>query len=214
MAALNAELQEYLAHSKGGRQSQDNGKSGSVTGSSWFGSSRPWSRQGGPEVAQAPTGWLAQAQTDMFLPNLTKKQRILGFVGCLVMASFCFTLAGLYAPFILLKARKFALLYSLGSVFVISSFSLLWGPVNHMRHLCSSQRLPFTSAYFGSMFLTLYAALWVKSTALTAVGAVVQIIALLWYIASYIPGGQTGLHFFTGLFTTAVKRGVSSTLPV
>uniref|UniRef100_UPI00358FE390 vesicle transport protein SFT2C isoform X2 n=1 Tax=Myxine glutinosa TaxID=7769 RepID=UPI00358FE390 len=192
MAALNAELQEYLAHSKGGRQSQDNGKSGSVTGSSWFGSSRPWSRQGGPEVAQAPTGWLAQAQTDMFLPNL----------------------AGLYAPFILLKARKFALLYSLGSVFVISSFSLLWGPVNHMRHLCSSQRLPFTSAYFGSMFLTLYAALWVKSTALTAVGAVVQIIALLWYIASYIPGGQTGLHFFTGLFTTAVKRGVSSTLPV
>uniref|UniRef100_A0A8C4QUV4 Vesicle transport protein n=1 Tax=Eptatretus burgeri TaxID=7764 RepID=A0A8C4QUV4_EPTBU len=98
--------------------------------------------------------------------------------------------------------------------FSYGSFSLLWGPMNHMRHLCSNQRLPFTSAYFGSMFLTLYAALWVKSTALTAVGAVVQIIALLWYIASSIPGGQTGLHFFTGLFTTAVKRGVSSALPV
>jgi len=39
------------------------------------------------------------------------------------------------------------------------SFSLLWGPVNHVKHLCSLERLPFTAAYFGSMFATLYMAM-------------------------------------------------------
>lgn len=39
------------------------------------------------------------------------------------------------------------------------SFSLLWGPVNHVKHLCSFGRLPFTAAYFGSMFATLYMAM-------------------------------------------------------
>lgn len=40
-----------------------------------------------------------------------------------------------------------------------SSFSFLWGPVNHAKHLCSFGRLPFTAAYFGSMFATLYMAM-------------------------------------------------------
>lgn len=44
------------------------------------------------------------------------------------------------------------------------SFSLLWGPVNHAKHLCSMGRLPFTAAYFGSMFATLYMAMIVSIT--------------------------------------------------
>jgi len=39
------------------------------------------------------------------------------------------------------------------------SFSLLWGPVNHLKHLLSAARLPFTVAYFGTMGATLYFAL-------------------------------------------------------
>ena len=41
------------------------------------------------------------------------------------------------------------------------SFALLWGPTNHLKHLMSAQRLPFTTAYFGSMFATLYFSIWV-----------------------------------------------------
>ena len=43
----------------------------------------------------------------------------------------------------------------------INSFALLWGPTNHLKHLLSAQRLPFTTAYFGSMFATLYFSMWV-----------------------------------------------------
>ncbi|XP_076357858.1 uncharacterized protein LOC143250762 isoform X3 [Tachypleus tridentatus] len=126
----------------------------------------------------------------------------------------CFpTLAGFYVPFLLLKARKFALLYSLGSLFIICSFSLLWGPVTHAKQLCSRERLPFTSIYFGTMFTTLYFALWARSTIPTAVSAICQVISLIWYTISYVPGGQTGLHFFSKIFTTAVTRKVNKNLP-
>jgi len=158
--------------------------------------------------------WFAKGEKDPILPSLTRTQRITGFFLCLLMGVFCFVMAGFIAPFMLLKARKFVLLYTMGSLFTIGSFSLLWGPVNHVKHLCSFGRLPFTAAYFGSMFATLYMAMILKSTVLTAVCAVVQILALIWYFVSYIPGGTTGMKFFTKLFSSVVSKTVSSTLPV
>eukprot|EP00096_Caligus_rogercresseyi_P001613 TRINITY_DN1269_c0_g1_i2.p1 TRINITY_DN1269_c0_g1~~TRINITY_DN1269_c0_g1_i2.p1 ORF type:complete len:109 (-),score=20.68 TRINITY_DN1269_c0_g1_i2:153-479(-) len=50
------------------------------------------------------------------LPTLNKKQRILGFGGCLSMGILCFFLAALYFPVLLLQTRKFALLFSLGNL--------------------------------------------------------------------------------------------------
>lgn len=145
-----------------------------------------------------------------------------------------------YIPLLVLKARKFSILFTLGSIFIIlrydwmtehltqkpmnfrfCSFSVLWGPVSHMKHLFSKERLPFTLTYFGSLFITLYFALnvcliasnrtlivffQVKSTLLTALFAVIQVIALIWYVVSYLPGGQTGLMFLT--------KAAAKTLPV
>ena len=44
------------------------------------------------------------------------------------------------------------------------SFSLLWGPTNHIKHLFSMERLPFTATYFGTMLATLYFSIWVSLT--------------------------------------------------
>jgi uncharacterized membrane protein len=52
---------------------------------------------------------------DMF--KLSKKQRITGFFLSLLLGVFCFVLAFLVAPFILVKAKKFVILFTLGSVF-------------------------------------------------------------------------------------------------
>ena len=40
--------------------------------------------------------------------------------------------------------------------FLCFSFSLLWGPVHHMKHLLSGPRLLFTITYFGMLFPILY----------------------------------------------------------
>ena len=159
-------------------------------------------------------GWFAQAKSDPCLPSLSKKQRIIGFMLCLVLGLFCFLLSSLYLPVLVLKARKFALLYSLGSLFFIMSFAALWGPVNHMKHLLSGDRLLFTVVYFLTIFATIYFAMWRRSYVLTLICAVIQILALIWYIISYIPGGQTGLKFFSKVFYSFTTRTASTVLPV
>ncbi|ROT85375.1 hypothetical protein C7M84_015651 [Penaeus vannamei] len=143
-----------------------------------------------------------------------RKQRILGFLACVLMGLICFSLAAMYFPLLVFKARKFALLFTLGSLFSVLSFSFLWGPVNHLKHLFSSERLVFTSVYFLSLFATLYFALSLQSTIFTSIAAIVQVVALLCFVLSNVPGGQTGLKFFSSICSSMVKTTVSKALPV
>ncbi|XP_064599167.1 uncharacterized protein LOC135465769 [Liolophura sinensis] len=208
MANLKSSLDSYLA------RSSDSLQSSSTTSSTkhWFSFSRPEREEQIP--LEGENGWFSQAQEDPCLPSLTKKQRIVGFVLSLLVGSFCFSLAGLYIPILMFKARKFACLYTLGSVFFIMSFSFLWGPTNHVKHLISAKNMPFTVIYFGTLFGTLYFSLWWKSTGLTIIFAVLQIGALVLYITSYIPGGQTGIKFFSRIFYATASKTISKTLPV
>ena len=50
----------------------------------------------------------------------SRKQRVIGFMTCLCLGSICFTVAGFTLPFIAFKARKFATLFTLGSVFCMA----------------------------------------------------------------------------------------------
>jgi len=149
-----------------------------------------------------------------WIPSLSRKQRIFGFMSSLFLGLICFGLAMAYIPFIVIKARKFSLLFSLGSLFTVFSFSFLFGPWNHMRLLTSKERLPFTITYLLTLSGTLYFAMALQSTVLTCIAAAAQVIALVWFIISYVPGGQTGLKFFTKLFSGLFRSGASKTLPV
>ena len=158
--------------------------------------------------------WNNAVQEDPWLPAMSKQQRLMGFMACLLGGWLCFGLSFIYLPFILIKARKYVLLFSLGSVFTLGSFSMLWGPWNHLMHLIKRNRLPFTVSYFSTLFLTIYTAMIMKSTLLTVFCAMAQFVALLWYVFSYVPGGVTGLKFFTKLFSRAVLKKAQSTLPI
>lgn len=98
---------------------------------------------------------------------------------CLAMGVLCMLLATLYIPVIVIKARKFAVLFSFGSVFFLSryvaisigsdekwivlfSFSMLWGPTNHFKHLTNAERLPFTITYLLTLLGTIYYSVWVR----------------------------------------------------
>ncbi|PVD35513.1 hypothetical protein C0Q70_02476 [Pomacea canaliculata] len=210
MADLNQSLKDYLSRA----QKKDTvGVSDSTSRyfTGWFDKESVSEEKVGGESSN---GWFTDAQKDPLLPSLSKKQRIIGFIMCLLMGTFCFSLAMLYIPMLILKARKFAMLYTLGSFFVIASFAFLWGPWNHMKHLFSMERLPFTATYFGAMFATIYFSIWVQSTILTVACAAAQVFALVWYIVSYIPGGQTGLKFFSNIFYAAASKTVAKALPV
>ncbi|KAH9418463.1 uncharacterized protein LOC113797601 [Dermatophagoides pteronyssinus] len=148
-----------------------------------------------------PKGWF---------PTLTRTQRIIGFITCFFMGITCFSISAMYIPILLFAARKFSILFTFGSIFIVASFAILLGPMNHLKHQFSKERLPFTAGYFGSLIATLYFALQVQSTILTSIFAIIQVIALIWYVVTYIPGGQTGLMFFSKMAASTVSK----TLPV
>eukprot|EP00324_Dicrateria_rotunda_P003899 CAMPEP_0206172336 /NCGR_PEP_ID=MMETSP1474-20131121/45323_1 /ASSEMBLY_ACC=CAM_ASM_001110 /TAXON_ID=97495 /ORGANISM="Imantonia sp., Strain RCC918" /LENGTH=64 /DNA_ID=CAMNT_0053580425 /DNA_START=15 /DNA_END=205 /DNA_ORIENTATION=+ len=62
----------------------------------------------------------------------------------------------------------------MGSILNMASFAVLRGPVEQLKHMFSLQRLPFTTAYLGSMVLTLWAALVVQSYVMVVLFALLQ----------------------------------------
>lgn len=129
-------------------------------------------------------GWFALSRWDRIL--------LFGGLNLAAIALFvvCFTLL----PILSLRPRKFAILWSMASALFLSSWAVMMGPLVYGRHLISQERIPFTATYFGSIALTLYFAVGLRSTILTLLSSMVQLVALVWYLVSYFPGGNQSLR--------------------
>ncbi|XP_011313183.1 vesicle transport protein SFT2C [Fopius arisanus] len=201
MADLNKELSEYLLSYKNEKHYKFHIPSVSIPKppiGKWLGRSS--------EEDQSNGGWTQKE----YCPSMTRFQRLTGFFMCIIMSIICFSLSAIYLPLLLLKARKFALLYSLGSVLFLISFCFLWGAISYLKSLLIPERRCFTLSYFATLGGTLYCALHLQSTPLTVLCAVLQIIALLSFLVSHIPGGTAGLIFFRRLF----RSSENPTLPI
>ncbi|XP_048811323.1 vesicle transport protein SFT2C [Lagopus muta] len=198
MADLGRQLHEYLAQSKaapapppaGGPQEEPEGDGAGAWPSAFPGWRWPWA-----------------AEADPWLPGLSPWQRLAGAALCLLLAALCFGLAALYAPLLLLRARKFALLWSLGSLCALLAAALLRGPSRLLREPSRGSLL-----YAAALGGTLYAALGLRSTALTALGAAAQLGAAASALLGALPGGAAGARRVGGLLVTALRRGAA--LPV
>ncbi|KDQ17072.1 hypothetical protein BOTBODRAFT_172665 [Botryobasidium botryosum FD-172 SS1] len=142
---------------------------------------------------------------------LSHWERLLGFLGCLVGSAVCFFVAFITLPMLAIRPGKFALAFSLGSLLVMFGFAILSGPINHLKHLMSPARLPFTIAYFGSLFLTLFFSVGGHKSYFGAIiSAIIQVIALISYVVAYFPGGTQTLRFGSQI----MLRGAGNVLPV
>ncbi|GAB5575572.1 vesicle transport protein SFT2C [Prionailurus iriomotensis] len=133
---------------------------------------------------------------------------------CLLLAALCFGLAALYAPVLLLRARKFALLWSLGSALALAGGTLLRGGAACGR-LLRGEETPSRPAllYVAALGATLYAALGLRSTLFTALGACVQVAALLSVLFGLLPrGAVTALRLALGRLGPGA--GLAKALPV
>ena len=73
-------------------------------------------------------------------------------------------------------------------------------------HMFSKERLPFTAAYLGSLFATLYCSIIMKSYVFSLVSCICQVVTLVYYVASFFPGGASGAQYVFG----TVGRGTLS----
>lgn len=115
-----------------------------------------------------------------------------GGVLFLLMAFF------LFLPVLILAPAKFAMTFSIGSALIIASLGALKGWQAMFGHMFSKERMPFTAAYLGSLLGTLYAALMLHSYVFSVVCCVAQVCTLLYYVASYFPGGASGAQAILG----------------
>ena len=144
--------------------------------------------------------------------SLSRWERFLGFLACIAGAAVCFFFSFIFLspPILALRPQKFALAFSLGSMLFMIGFSVLSGPVAHLKHICSKERLPFSIAYFSSLARTIYFAVGPRKMLPTLVFAIIQVGALVTYLAAYFPGGTTTLRYGASM----VMRGGASLLPI
>ena len=145
---------------------------------------------------------------DGVVPEMSRGDRLKGFIMLILASAFFFVLSSLFFPAIVLMPSKFAMSFTMGSVLFMVAFAVLRGPKEHFKTLCSKARIPFTLAYVLSLAGTVWACLFLKMTGryFVILGfAGVQIVALLWFGATYIPGGKTGMKFMSMMFMRTIK---------
>ncbi|XP_031307061.2 vesicle transport protein SFT2C [Camelus dromedarius] len=203
MADLHRQLQEYLSQGKAGgpaaaepllsAEEAEKPAAGAGSVGAWLdraGLRWTWAQSPGEPAAAGPP----------CIPSVTRAQRLAASGVCLLLAALCFGLAALYAPVLLLRARKFALLWSLGSVLALAGGTLLRGGAACGR-LLRCEEAPSRPAllYVAALGATLYAALWLRSTLFTALGACAQVGALLAALFGLLPrGAGTALRLALG----------------
>ncbi|XP_053452803.1 vesicle transport protein SFT2C [Nycticebus coucang] len=217
MADLHRQLQEYLTQGKaagtaaaepllaaGNAEEAADGAGPSGAWLSRTGLRWTWARSPEEPAAAGPT----------CVPSVTRGQRLAAGGGCLLLAALCFGLAALYAPVLLLRARKFALLWSLGSALALVGGALLRGGAACGRLLRGEETPPRSALlYVAALGATLYAALGLRSTLLTVLGACAQVAALLAVLVGLLPwGGSTALRLALGRLGRGA--GLAKALPV
>eukprot|EP01018_Ginkgo_biloba_P018528 Gb_01488 [translate_table: standard] len=110
---------------------------------------------------------------------------------------FIFIALTMFLPVMVVMPRKFAICFTLGCLFIILSFFALKGPKSQLLHMASKERLPLTIGFVASMAATIYVSMVLRSYLLSVVFSVIQVLALLYYLVSYFPGGSAGMRFLS-----------------
>ncbi|GFR48075.1 hypothetical protein Agub_g9913 [Astrephomene gubernaculifera] len=123
--------------------------------------------------------------------TLTWKQRFIGFGVCF---GFGFLLTLISIPMLwTMQITKFAVLYSIGSVVSVMSTLFLMGPVKQCQRMFEEKRILATIVYIAAIAGTLAVAFTTGNAALCLIMLVIQLLALVWYCLTWVPGGQAAL---------------------
>lgn len=133
------------------------------------------------------------------------RERMTMFAVFAVAGTICMIMAFTFLPFVILSPHKFALLFTMGSALWLASFSFLRGHMAFFKNISSLDRLPFSASYLVSLIGTLYCSLVMGSYVLTMIFSVSQVVALLYFLVSYIPGGTNALTMVGSLIGSGVK---------
>jgi len=144
------------------------------------------------------------------LPEFSYAQRLVGalisLAAGIIMMVICFTTLHLL---LLGGAAKFALSYVMANIFILTSTCFIVPPSRQLPTLFSRERYIITSAYFGSMILTLFVCFTKPTMFIVLPCLAVQFATLVWYVYSYTPCAGRSSSGGSGL-TEMPMRFISS----
>ncbi|CAE6913608.1 SFT2 [Symbiodinium natans] len=112
------------------------------------------------------------------------------FGGLFFVGVFLISLSFSFLPVMVIAPQKFALLFAFGSMTMLGSFMLLKGPQAFLSGMARREQLPFSIAYGVGLVGTLIATIILRSFILTGICGLLQAVGLLYFVASYVPGGK------------------------
>mmetsp|Transcript_13783 Transcript_13783/g.27862 ORF Transcript_13783/g.27862 Transcript_13783/m.27862 type:complete len:327 (+) Transcript_13783:116-1096(+) len=127
------------------------------------------------------------------------------FAGTFFAGILLITMSFSFLPMLVIAPQKFALLFAFGSMTMLGSFAILKTPKVFIAGLFRREQLPFSVCYIIGLVGTLFATLVMRSFVYTAVFGVIQAVALLYFMASYVPGGKSVLNFIGRLCSRAAR---------
>jgi hypothetical protein len=138
-------------------------------------------------------GFQEESAFSSLCPNLTYKQRIIGFGLCFFfggLLSFIGTMT-LIGGFSQKNITAFAVLYVFGNIIALVATGFLVGPKNQVNKMMDNDR-KFSTLFFLAMLIVVFVVAMTKQNIWVVVICLfIQILAGIWYSATYIPFGRT-----------------------
>ncbi|KAK7198384.1 Got1/Sft2-like family [Novymonas esmeraldas] len=122
---------------------------------------------------------------DSLCPSLSFKNRVRGCLACAGLGFLFFIFS--WVTVFLGDYVFFGVLFTIGSLLCLGSTFFLAGPVRQFKSMFNEGRWIASTVYIITMVLTILCAVLLNSGLLTILMSVIQLLALAWYILSYIP---------------------------
>lgn len=132
---------------------------------------------------------------DKLLNTIEVEKSYTAFFIMLAIGGFVLFLSLIALPTAILFPKKFVMLFSMGSLLVIMSFIFVHGTKEYFKMLFNSGRAYLTTLYFLSIFVGIYFSFTDSYFFISHICAVIQLITLVTFVLSFVPGGNHGINF-------------------
>jgi hypothetical protein len=111
----------------------------------------------------------------------------------------------MFLPIVWMSPQKFVSLFSLGCLVSLFSFIFVYGTSEYLEMLFSRKRLLFTMLFLFSIGLGIYFSFNKTYYLISLACAVVQMITLVVFTLSFIPGGGMGIYFIKNMLMSPLN---------
>eukprot|EP01104_Vermistella_antarctica_P018175 TRINITY_DN6648_c0_g1_i2.p1 TRINITY_DN6648_c0_g1~~TRINITY_DN6648_c0_g1_i2.p1 ORF type:complete len:180 (-),score=26.01 TRINITY_DN6648_c0_g1_i2:135-674(-) len=143
---------------------------------------------GEAEPEKDPTLWEEMNEA----VTMSYQNRLIGAGTCLGLG-LLFAFLGVWFGLVFISPATFAVCYTLAIACFIGCTLFIVGPTKQFKSLFAPARLISAIIFFGALILTFVCAFVLGSSVLALLMIIIQTLALVWYVASYIPFAQNVL---------------------